>query len=247
MALQKEFEKQGNWLFKHRSYLPIIILVVGFYVYYHTKTNPHIFFLEDTKYEVYYEMFCLLVGLFGLFIRVYTVGYTPSNTSGRNTKQQVADSLNTTGIYSIVRHPLYLGNFFMWFGVCLLTLNAWFIVAFCLLYWVYYERIMFAEEQFLQKKFGNDFSEWAEKTPAFLPNFKQFVRPHIPFSWKKVLKKEKDGLLNLFLIFTLFNISAVFINPQNNYNYFLLVAFGVVVITYSVLKFLKSKTNILNE
>ena len=248
MALQEEFEKQGNWLFKYRSYLPIIILVVGVYVYYCTETNPTIFFLENTPYEIYYETFCLFIALFGLFIRIYTVGHTPANTSGRNTEQgQVADSLNTTGIYSIVRHPLYLGNFFMWFGVCLLTGNLWFMIALCFMYWIYYERIMFAEEQFLRKKFGNEYLEWAEKTPAFLPKFKQFVKPIFPFSWKKVLKKEKDGFLNLFLIFAFFNILGKFIDPKNDYNYFLLIACGIAVIIYCVLKFLKSKTNILNE
>jgi len=82
----------------------------------------------------------------GLFIRAYAVGHTPANTSGRNTKEQLADELNTTGIYSMVRHPLYLGNFFMWLGAAVLTKNGWFIVAFILLYWIYYERIMFAEE-----------------------------------------------------------------------------------------------------
>ena len=41
---------------------------------------------------------------------LYCWAYT-KNTSGRNTHDQVADSLNTSGIYSIVRHPLYVGNF----------------------------------------------------------------------------------------------------------------------------------------
>ncbi|MGC9453013.1 MAG: methyltransferase family protein, partial [Oceanipulchritudo sp.] len=49
-------------------------------------------------------------------------------TSGRNTKQQVAYSLNTTGFYSVVRNPLYLGNFFMYLGIALFTHHWWLVL-----------------------------------------------------------------------------------------------------------------------
>ena len=68
------------------------------------------------------------MSFFGLGIRVFTVGFTPKNTSGRNTAEQIADVLNTSGIYSMVRHPLYVGNFFMWLGIGLLTQNPYFVL-----------------------------------------------------------------------------------------------------------------------
>src|SRR4029079_5191581 len=99
MALQEELEKQGNWLFRHRSNLPLLILLVGTLLYVRTEMYPETFILEDTPYEPYYELLCLAVSLFGLGIRIYTVGHTPQNTSGRNTAEgQVAEVLNTTGI-----------------------------------------------------------------------------------------------------------------------------------------------------
>jgi hypothetical protein len=169
------------------------------------------------------------------------VGHTPSNTSGRNTCEgQVADTLNTTGIYSILRHPLYLGNFLMWFGICLLTENIWFIVIFCSVFWLYYERIMYCEEQFLRRKFGSDYTEWANKTPAFLPEFKLFVKPSFPFSWKKVLQNEKNGLLALFLIFAAFDFIDVWINSQVlYYNYFYITMCIACIVFYCTMKFRK--------
>lgn len=248
MALQEEFEEQGIWLFKYRSFLPLVVLFIGTALYLRTEIYPETFILEETPYEIYYEMFALFISIIGLFIRVYTVGHTPKNTSGRNTKAgQVADSLNTSGIYSIVRHPLYLGNFLMWFGPAMVTGHFWFIVAFCFFYWVYYERIMFAEEQFLRRKFGLNYLEWSKNVPAFIPKFRNFRKSELPFSWKKVLKKEKNGLFALFLIFFAFDISGEIIENQTNYNYFLIAMCILTGLSYVVLKYLKKKTDVLNE
>ena len=151
MALQEEFESQGIWLFRYRGSLPIIILIIAIYFYIQSQLNPTLNCFQTAEAVSYFEYFCLVISLLGLYIRSYTVGHTPNNTSGRNVTEQVADTVNTTGIYSILRHPLYLGNFFMWLGPALLTQNWWFNIAFGFFYWVYYERMMFAEEQFLRK------------------------------------------------------------------------------------------------
>ena len=203
MALQEEFESQGNFLFKHRSYLPLTIVVVALVVFVDNKVSGN--FVQDSTYKLV-EYLSLIVSLFGLGIRVYSVGHTPANTSGRNTKEgQLADELNISGIYSTVRHPLYLGNFFMWLGAAILTVNVWFVVAFALLYWVYYERIMYAEEQFLRRKFGKSYTDWADSTPAFIPSGKNITPSIYPFSIRKVLKKEKNGLLAIFVLLFLFH------------------------------------------
>ena len=246
MALQEEFEEQGIWLFKYRSILPIIIILVGTALYLKTKFYPGTFFLEKAPYEVYYEIFCFLISLIGLVIRVYTVGYTPKNTSSRGVKKHVAEQLNTTGIYSIVRHPLYLGNFFMWVGPTLLTGNVWFIITFCLFYWVYYERIMFAEEQFLRRKFGDVYTGWASHVPAFIPKFKNFKKTNLSFSWKKVLKQEKNGLLATFLIFCALDISGELIENETNYNFFFIACCIFAILMYLVIKILTKRTDVLN-
>jgi protein-S-isoprenylcysteine O-methyltransferase Ste14 len=248
MALQEELEKQGQWLFKYRGTLPLIVLFIGAILYVRTETDPSTFILEGTPYEIYFETFCLLTSLFGLAIRVYTVGHTPRNTSGRNTGEgQVAEVLNTTGSYSVVRHPLYFGNFFMWLGPTMLTGQFWFVIAVCLFFWIYYERIMFAEEQYLRSKFQNQYTDWAKEVPPFIPRFKNFVKPSVPFSWKKVIKKEKNGLLAVFLIFTFFDISGDLIEHEPIRNYFLIACCILSLLGYVVLKYLKTQTKILDE
>jgi len=226
----------------------MIVLLIGLLLYLRTEVQPGTFWLEETPYEVYYEYLCLAISLLGLVIRIITVGYTPGNTSGRNVKNQLADSLNTTGMYSIVRHPLYLGNFFMWLGPAMLTGNFWFIISFCLFFRIYYERIMLAEELFLRDKFGSAYLDWAAKRPPFMPRWKaKFVRPALPFSWKKVLKKEKNGLAAIFIIFFVFDALGELIENKFEINWFIFISCIVTCIGYLILKYLKKYTHVLDE
>lgn len=246
MALQESIEKQGNFLFRYRSFLPLIILVAGIIVFiFHNIKGG----LPDWDCYRTIEYASLIVSGLGLFIRVIAVGHTPANTSGRNTKTQLADEINTTGIYSMVRHPLYLGNFFMWAGAVMLIANVWFAIVFALAYWIYYERIMFAEEQFLRRKFGQPYLEWAASKPAFIPSFKNSVKSKYPFSFKKVLKKEKNGVLAIFILLFLFhNIRYSFdfmsVRVENNWILWTTILSGVL---YIILKVLKKYTHVLDE
>jgi protein-S-isoprenylcysteine O-methyltransferase Ste14 len=247
MDLRKQFEYQGTWLFKYRGILPLIILIAGIIVFIDSRLDSSNYFYNKTLLMDYYIVGCIFICMIGLAIRVYTVGYTPDNTSGRNTSEQVADTLNQTGMYSIVRHPLYVGNFVMWLGVALIVHNFWFVTIFILLYWIYYERIMYAEEQFLCRKFGKAFTDWAMQTSAFIPNFKMFVKPKTPFRWKKVLNQEKNGLLNVFIIFSLFDIIEQIALKRQDYNYLLHIICFIIIILFGVLRYLKKKTQLLND
>ena len=104
-----------------------------------------------------WQAMCWAVGLLGVVIRAKTIGHVPPGTSGRNTSEgQVAETLNTRGMYSLVRHPLYLGNYFMWMALVLATGRLDFALVVTLAYMMYYLRIAMAEEAFLAGKFGAD-------------------------------------------------------------------------------------------
>jgi protein-S-isoprenylcysteine O-methyltransferase Ste14 len=200
MALVHEFEKSGNWLFKRRSWLPVFIIAAGIGMMYLDNRQAILFDMRD-------EFIFLGVSILGELIRIFTVGFTPRNTSGRNTiNGQIADELNVTGIYSLVRHPLYLGNFFMWLGPVLFLRSVGVTLVFGLLYWLYYERIMFAEEQFLRKKFGDIYDKWSETVSSFIPGSFRYIPPKLSFSVKTVLKREYNSFVNIFAIFTILDL-----------------------------------------
>lgn len=106
---------------------------------------------------------------------------------------------------------------------------------------------MFAEEQFLRGKFGNQYLEWSKNIPAFLPNFKNFQKPTLSFSWKKVLRKEKNGLFAIFIIFFVFDTLGELIENETQYNYFIIAAFVLTGLSYIVLKIIKKRTKLLEE
>ncbi len=239
MALREEFEHSGNWLFRWRSYLPLVFILLFFIA------------LTDFRYSVEghaWEFFCMAISFSGLGIRMYAVGCAPRGTSGRNVKEQRADVLNNTGIYSIVRHPLYLGNFVIWFGIIFSVKLWWFMAVALLVFWLYYERIMFAEEEFLRKKFGDEFLKWANATPAFFPTkFQNWRKPSLPFEWKNALRREYSGFFAIISVFSLLELvksriaEGEFVFDPIWVGIFL---FGLAV--YSTLIFLKKKTKFLD-
>ncbi len=70
----------------------------------------------------------IIIGMLGQGIRIWVAGFAPKDTSGRNTKEQKASVLNHTGLYSLCRNPLYLGNFLMMLAPCIL-LGNWLFMA----------------------------------------------------------------------------------------------------------------------
>ncbi len=191
MALIHSLEKNGNFLFKYRGQIPILLFLCSIPVV--LSTDYH-FLRFNSKLELILLICCVLISFLGQSIRAIAIGTSNKHTSGRNTKEQVAEALNTKGIYSTVRHPLYLGNYFMWLGIVLYTFSFWFAIAFSLFFWIYYERIMFAEERFLERKFGDDYLNWSLKIPPFIPSFKNYEKTNIPFSMKTILRREYSGV-----------------------------------------------------
>ena len=241
MALKETIENQGIFLFKYRGHIPILFVLlavpVAFFSPNYGKIGNLILFFSAMLFIV-----C------GHLVRARTVGRRNFQSSGRNRSHQVAADLNTTGWYSMVRHPLYFANFLIWIGLVIFLGNPWFVVILGLLFWLYYERIMFAEEQFLERKFSSKYIAWAERIPAFLPSIKHYEASDKEFSWRIVFKNEYPGLLSsmtslLFIMILKRTAKKHTISFSMNDLYFavFILIFGL------TFKLLKSKTSVFYE
>lgn len=206
MELKKKLEKQGQWLFRFRGQIPVVIFMLCIPAVYLSSQR-----ITQPRAELIITAGSLFISMIGMMIRFIAVGSSGEGTSGRNTKEQVAEKLTTSGIYSVVRHPLYLGNYLMWLGVLCFTYNLPLILIISLVYWYYYEKIMYAEEAFLEKRFASSFLIWAEKTPAVFPSFKNFCRAEKAMSIKKILRQEYSGFLAIVFCYSFIDNFRFFI------------------------------------
>jgi protein-S-isoprenylcysteine O-methyltransferase Ste14 len=242
MSLLKQLERNGSWLFRHRSYLPLVAIPVFL------ACLPSFTYLgANHKLNEVWQMFCLAISFSGLAIRILTVGRAPLGTSGRNTREQVANMLNTTGIYSVVRHPLYLGNYLILLGMALWPHIWWLAVITSCLFALYYERIMLAEESFLLERFDGSFETWAAATPAFLPRLRGWKPSAISFCWRTVLQREYNAfllILGVFFVFDLIGDSFAERRWHLTYGWFSFFIAGFVI--SATLRTLKKRTRLLH-
>jgi Putative protein-S-isoprenylcysteine methyltransferase len=194
----------GHVLFRWRSYVLLVFLPLFLWAAWDGETIEAQW--GDGIGQTV-ELLAILLVILGEAIRIGTVGFVPAGTSGRNTEPgQVAQTLNTTGFYSVTRNPLYLGNCLMYLGAALFTQHLWIVAVLGLTLILYYERIIAAEESFLVEKFGQPYRDWAANTPAFLPRLRGWQAPGMPFALKTVIRREHASIFGGFVILYLIEL-----------------------------------------
>ena len=240
--IAERISRDGAWLFRHRGILPLFLLIPGLWSLSHFQ-----YIAGSHAVQHIWDWVCLSVSMLGLIIRATTVGFVDDGTSGRNTACQLASELNTTGWYSIVRHPLYLGNFLIMLGIIMVPADLSLIAITGCLFWIYYERIISAEESFLSQKFGESYAAWSRSTPVFLPRLSGWVAPSRTFRLRMVLRREYCAVLLIGVAFLLLNFLEHAIADQMCYvDSTWAVFFGCTLSAFLTLRTLKKKTTVLN-
>ncbi len=210
MRLHDQMAQTGTRLFRWRSY--VLLGVVPLLIYVLTK-GPRIDQTLGPIAGYLWSVACILMVLTGEGVRILTVSFVDPRTSGRNVKEQIASELNTTGIYSQLRNPLYLGNCLMYLGIVLYAQSLTLGVLLALVLVPYYERIIAAEESFLATKFGQDYADWCDRTPAFWPKFADYIAPARGFSLRMVISREYTSAFGAVLALYLVNLGLAKLGP----------------------------------
>lgn len=134
----------------------------------------------------------LVIAALGQLWRIYAAGVIYKNRR-----------LATTGAYSLVRHPLYFGNFLILAGFTLACAN-WIVVLVVLFFLLfYYPAAIRYEDRKLQELFGEEWQAWGTRTPAMFPTRLRW-RANQEAEWNA----RQSFIRNGELAYTLFEVAA---------------------------------------
>ena len=90
------------------------------------------------------------------------------------------------GPYALARHPLYLGNFLIGLGFTIMAGKVSLIALLLVTFAIIYFSTIAEEEEFLQDRFGREFSEYARQVPRFIPWATAMPTGEEKFRWERV-------------------------------------------------------------
>lgn len=106
-----------------------------------------------------------VVMILGLVVRFWASGYI------RKTRE-----LATGGPYAYTRNPLYVGNFLLGLGVCIVAGNSWLSAYYFIGFLFIYHGTIKEEEKVLREKFGAPYEEYVKNVPRFFPAIKPYAK-----------------------------------------------------------------------
>jgi hypothetical protein len=105
----------------------------------------------------------LIVSIFGELFQLWSMATV------RTRKE-----LTQAGPYMLMRNPMYIGRFFLIFGVLMMTGNPWIMAAFAPLYYFYMTNRVRREEKKLARLFGSAYEAYCRRVNRYLPAFRSF-------------------------------------------------------------------------
>jgi protein-S-isoprenylcysteine O-methyltransferase Ste14 len=135
-----------------------------------------------------------LIIMAGELLRIYSVAFIGSVSRTRNTTSAGAN-LITSGPFSWMRNPLYVGNFLITLGIAVFGAVSWVVLIAVLAFAFQYHCIVKYEEELLKKKFGQTYMTYMQDVPAWLPNKTPSLEGlEWPDTFTPALKSEKRTL-----------------------------------------------------
>jgi protein-S-isoprenylcysteine O-methyltransferase Ste14 len=104
--------------------------------------------------------------------------------------------LTVTGPYMFMRNPMYIGRFFLVFGILVMTGRIWIMVAFAVLYYFYMVNRVKREEKVLAELFGGDYEDYCRNVNRYMPGFKRYDK-NLLRSFNTESMRQNNVLINI--------------------------------------------------
>lgn len=111
--------------------------------------------------------------------------------------QSQGNELLKDGLYSYIRHPLYVASFTIGLGIALIIGSGIFLAAFVVLFLAGHIPVVLREEADLRRRFGAEHTRYVMSTPALAPRPRDLMkrRPVVPPSLLSAVRLEADAIL----------------------------------------------------
>ena len=201
---QHELARSGEALFKIRGHCLTGIVVIGALIAYVVDDDGP--FVSGVADQAWFWG-SVAVAVIGALIRIVTSGFAAPGTSGNSKDAPKAAELNTTGPYSLVRNPLYVGRILNFTGLAMMSGSWEYGVVVFLISVLVYERVAVFEEEFLRKEFPEAHARWATQVPFLLPRLHGWVPPKYPFWVRRCIRRENKKLFWLATAMMLYDFA----------------------------------------
>ena len=226
--------KIGNFLFHFRNRLfPAVYLLLVF------EGRP---LMEDRWLAL---LLGFLIASCGQMLRAITVGLEYIVRGGRN-REVYADKLVQGGMFAHCRNPLYVGNFVIVLGVGIAANSLLFLCVAVPFFLFAYAAIIAAEENYLRKKFGQEFDDYCARVNRLLPDFSGFRNTvsGMRFNWRRLITAEYGSAYIWLIAINLVPLKNLWLGKPKyapGVEPVLWVAFAFLTLSYFLARFLKKK------
>ena len=158
-----------RWIYRYRGVLLIPpLLLVCFFTF------------RETESRLAWPVGIITI-LMGIGIRVLAQQHLHHKIKARQ-------DLTTTGLYSIIRNPLYVANTLLCLGAVMISEEIWFVPVMFLYCCGLYSLVVRYEEAHLLKEYGEPYRKYLSEVPRWFPRNLSF--------WK-------GGLVNQYFLYVL--------------------------------------------
>jgi protein-S-isoprenylcysteine O-methyltransferase Ste14 len=194
------FVRLGEWLFKHRTSLPLPLALLLLLVPPSEQPSPLLTWVGAALVAAGELLRLAAVRQIG------TISRTRSDRLG---------PLIATGPFARVRNPLYLGNIAIWAGFAVSAALLRLVPMIVLLLYIEYHAIVCWEERLLESRLGETYRAYAARVPRWVPRLSSSLKAQglkelssSKFSWRETLFSERGTLIAIALGYLLLWIKS---------------------------------------
>ena len=175
----------GGWLFRHRTSIPLPIVLALVLVPAQRLARPVVFDATGA---------CLVA--LGELTRLWAVRHIGVISRTRSDR---LGPLVSTGPFALVRNPLYIGNIALWVGFACAAHVPMLAPLVAVVLGLEYHAIVRWEEALLESRRGQEYRDYAARVPRWVPRRLSASSPSpaasATFSWRETLYSERGTLI----------------------------------------------------